>query len=85
MGEAAVIGRKEFLIAVRNRIAAGVLCSGLLTDFLERQVIEEEPAYTYTTYSLGFNISQEMIEDDFYGPALRSLEGKEAQWLRGSI
>lgn len=71
-----MITRRAFLAAVRNRIAAGVLCSSMLTDFLERQVIEEEPAYTYTTYALGFQITEEMIEDDMYSrPTLLFRKG----------
>lgn len=31
-----MINRRSFLHLVRNRIAAGVLCSGMLTDALER-------------------------------------------------
>ena len=30
-----MISRKSFLRLVRNRVAAGVLCSGMLTDALE--------------------------------------------------
>jgi len=32
-----MINRRSFLRLVRNRVAAGVLCSGMLTDALERQ------------------------------------------------
>jgi len=31
-----MINRRSFLRLVRNRVAAGVLCSGMLTDALER-------------------------------------------------
>ena len=31
-----MINRRSFLHLIRNRIAAGVLCSGMLTDALER-------------------------------------------------
>jgi len=73
-----MLSRRSFLRAVRNRVAAGVLCSGMLTDFLERQVIEQEPEYTYITYELGFEISEEMIEDDIM---YRSVNFHDAKWL----
>jgi len=35
-----MINRRKFLQLVRNRVAAGVLCSGMLVDALERSSFE---------------------------------------------
>ena len=74
-----MINRRSFIQLVRNRIAAGVLCSGMLTDALEGEVVKEYlfPAadniilpkigYINSTFSLGFKVSKELMEDDLYG------------------
>ncbi len=36
-----MINRRRFLTLVRNRVAAGVLCSGMLTDALTRLAVTE--------------------------------------------
>jgi len=40
-----VINRRKFLTLVRNRVAAGVLCSGMLTDALQKVSITSGTHY----------------------------------------
>lgn len=68
-----MITRRSFLAALRNRVAAGVLCSAMLVDALERMVVEE-PALKYI---MAFQVSQELIEDDLY----RTINFGDGNWL----
>ena len=46
-----MITRRAFLAAVRDRIAARVLCSSMLAHCLERRVSAYAPAYIHATYA----------------------------------
>lgn len=87
-----MINRRSFLRLVRNRIAAGVLCSGMLTDALESEPLLENlfppvEMLTYDheldalTYTLGYRISHELMEDNYYGVGI----GQQIQMIRKKI
>ena len=68
-----MVSRRSFLRLIRNRVAAGVLCSGMLAKALEGFPLAEiypstVPKITYVSahYALGFKVSHEIIEDDVY-------------------
>jgi len=73
-----MINRRSFLRLVRNRVAAGVLCSGMLVDALENgaeeylfpaaeNIILPKIGYIHTNFGLGFKVSKELMVDDLYG------------------
>jgi len=68
-----VITRKTFLKYVRNKVAVGVLCSGMLSEQLRQALpkIAEVPTATvvrshFAQYSLGFKQDLKQIFKDAY-------------------
>jgi len=78
-----MINRRSFLRLVRNRVAAGVLCSGMLTDALENGadfvLAEVYPSsvpkiHYVSTHGLGFKVSEEIMQDDMYGTITEAMK-----------
>ena len=68
-----MINRRSFIQLVRNRIAAGVLCSGMLTDALERTAFPLAEIYPSTIPMTATQILAQLNEHNrlsnlrFYG------------------